>query len=74
VAGAFGFVEDGMGGQGVEFVPGQAVADRQPPRGISIIAALRQRIGAPGGGGLGGAQPGTETPAPRNATTSPDFR
>ena len=28
VAGAFGFVEGGMGGQSAEFVPGQVVADR----------------------------------------------
>ena len=58
VAGAFGFVEGGVGGQGVEFVPGQVVADRQPPRGVSVVAALRQRVEAAGGGGLSGAQPG----------------
>jgi hypothetical protein len=39
VAGAFGFIQGGIGAQGVEFVPGQVVPDRQPPRGISVGAA-----------------------------------
>src|SRR6266568_6531410 len=56
VAGAFGVVEGSVGGQGVEFVPGQVVADRQPPGGVRVVAALCQRPGVPGG--LGGAQPG----------------
>jgi hypothetical protein len=58
VAGTVGLVQGGVGSQGVEFVPGQGVADREPPRGVSIVAALCQRIGAPGCGGLGGVQPG----------------
>ena len=58
VAGAFHFVQGRVSGQGVEFVPGQVVADCQSPRGISIIPALPQRVGVPGGSGLGGAQPG----------------
>ena len=45
VAGAFGIVQAGVGGQGVKFVPGQVVADRQPPRRVRVVAALRQRIG-----------------------------
>ena len=40
VVGAFGLVEGRVGGKGVEFVPGQVVANRQPPRGVSIVAAL----------------------------------
>src|SRR5690242_16477713 len=52
VAGAFGFVEGGVGGEGVEFVPRQPVADRQPPRGIGVVAALCQGIGVAGGSAL----------------------
>jgi len=32
VVGAFGVVQAGVGGEGVEFVPGQMVASRQSPR------------------------------------------
>ena len=36
-----------MGVQGIEFVPGQVVVDRQPPCGVRVVAALCQRIGVP---------------------------
>lgn len=34
-------VEGGLGGQGVEFVPGQVVADCHPLRSIGVVTALR---------------------------------
>ena len=56
VVGVIGLVEGGMGTQGVEFMPGQVMADRQPQRGIGRIAALGMVIGA--GGTVVSADPG----------------
>ncbi len=58
VVGVLASVEEGVGANGVQFVPGELVAGGEPQRGVGGVAALVDQVLVRGCGGLGGADAG----------------